>query len=665
MLTRPKLPKPKNVLIINDIPFKTEVENEEPFCSASNLGMFTSFRTGRVFVHNSTPVINYKGISLKDIHYTYLDYLIYGEGEIEENYDFCKEIKRGKELQKIQILDETFYVEKNVEGVTAETINKFAFYPLATHKDIYVSHRLFLQFSALLEEIKKVNPKLIIVTGKWSLFFLTGMSSFAETMGSVKDRKPLGALVKFRSSIMKINPVYTGIEEHILIPMWHPLNAISMPDKAPIMELDIQRIAYVYNTILEKGVSYYLVPPKKVYLGTSFFLVRRYCFYLLSQLDRGPIFLSVDIETLFKSVIDCIGITTSKDFGFCVPFATVDNPNLWTPEEEVKIWSWIKEILEHPNAKHIGQNYSYDCQYFYKLYGISVKPTHDTMVLHHILYNYLPKDLAFLASLYCEFYSYWKDDITATKETPEQRWTYNCKDIMYTLEVLEILLDILNNDPDKRLKELYEFQINDLEPELITTMNFGVKVDKEQKEELFVFFSDLLEKIRIKINDILGFEFNSNSTPQKKKLFKEFFGMELKMKKNKGRASTETCDAAAMKEYVEEYPMLQPFLTLLLEQAAIKVFTRTFLGMLLDEDDRARTQYKSAKTKTGRLASVKNVWGKGGNFQNLTTSGKLPLHYALEVLNGINTNDIEANEAWEEFIEGVIETMEGEYEDAV
>ena len=68
--------------------------------------------------------------------------------------------------------------------------------------------------------------------------------------------------------------------------------------------------------------------------------------------------------------------------------------------------------------------------------------------------------------------------------------------------------------------------------------------------------------------------------------------------------------------------------------------------MQLDDDGRARTQYRIAGTKTGRLASTKNVRGKGGNFQNIPEKGKFDLRYAVEVLD----DDVE-----EEFDDIIIE----------
>ena len=631
-IERAKNPKQKTVMLINDVPVKTEISLEEKFSASSNLNLLTSLRTGRVNVFNKTMVDNWKGILSTDIYTTYLDYTYFGEPELEKNYDFNQEIRKRKDLNLVIPAEDTSYLIKG-EPEVGQDLELIQFHKIEHQKDVYISHRLFLELTALLREIELVQPKLIIVTGKWSLFFLTGCTTLVQTAGNAKDRKPLGGLVKFRSSVMQPNEVF-GIKDTILVPIYHTVNASGMPDKVPIMELDIQKIGAMYHKIKEVGTSYYIKPPKEYILGTDINVVLLYLNLLKQKLDKKRTLLSCDVETFFHSLIDCIGITDSIDTGLCIPFATLGNPHYWSVEDEIKIMSALKEVMEHPNALHVGQNYSYDCQCYHKLWCFKIKATLDPMVMHHILYNYLPKDLAFLASLYCEFYSYWKDDVKATKDSPETRWIYNIKDICYTLEIALILIEMIEGIGGK-LEDLYSFQQDKVSPALDKTMNRGVRVDKDRKEELYVFFHSLMQDICDKINGVLGMEFNQNSTPQKRKLFSDFFGMTLKTKKG----GNETCDASAMLSYIEEYPLYRPLLTLMLEYASLKVFVNNFLGMKLDDDDRARTAYGIASTGTGRLNSKKNIWGKGGNFQNIPEKGKINLKVALEVIDDMEVGD--------------------------
>lgn len=653
MLIRALFPKHKDIMLINDVPVKGELAPRtkedtygDKFSAISNLGMLTAFRKGALDVYSKQTEL--PGITQKDIFTTYLDYSYYGEDEVEKNFDFCKEFRKRKELDPVE--NEVYL--KDIEGNL--------FYKLEHQKDVYIASRLWEQLQALLEEIRIVQPKFIITTGKWGLFFLTGCSTLTSNQGKPGEPKPLGALSKFRSSILPIHETFGTFHEHVLIPIYHTINAMTMPDKAYIMDLDIQKVCWMYQQSKSLGIGYYIRPDKEYIIGNTKEKALSYLNELLNKFKLAPTLVSIDIETFFMSTIDCIGFAYESNRGCCIPFASKDKASLWSIEDEVEVVTKIREVLTHPNCLHVGQNYQYDCQYFYKLWNIDVRPTHDTMVLHHLLHNKLPKDLAFLASLYCEVYSYWKGERDGTKENPETRWIYNAKDCCYTLEVLEVLLDILESTDDKELKELYSFQIDDLHPELVTTMNRGVRVNKDMKDSLHSFFKAMLDQVPDKINELLGFNFNANSTQQKKKLFKDFFGLTLKTNKKKGVGEVETCDAKAMLAYMEEEPLLKPFLGVLLEFSALGKFTTTFLGMKLDNDDKARTQYRITGTAFGRLASTKNVWGNGGNLQNLPEKGKLPIHYLLNLVQGSSTDDSAEDSL--EFIEAMEDNFGADYE---
>ena len=639
MINRPKFPKQKQVLIINDVPVKNEISNGDTFSAISNMNLLTAFIKGGL----NDPDKDANKIPYGSIGTTYLDYTYYGEGEIEGNFDFNKDFRKRKDLDDRLCLAEV------------------QFHHLPHQKDVYISDRLWQCLQSLLFEITSSKAKLIVTTGKWTLFLLTGCSSLASNTSKPSAPKPFGALAKFRASILQIHECWNIEHKHVFIPMYHTVNIISMPDKVFIFNYDIERICYVYNVIQEKGVEYYIVPEKEFIIADTKEKAFTYLDELLAVLDKGKTLVSIDIEPFFMSTIDCIGLTYETNRGWCIPFASKDNSSLWSIEDEIEILIKLREVLLHKNCLHVGQNYQYDCQYFYKLWGIHVNATHDTMVLHHLLHNKLPKDLAFLASLYCEHYTYWKGEREGTKEDPTTRWIYNCKDVCYTLEILLVLLDILEATEDSSLQDLYSFQMNKLYPQLVKTMNKGIRINVEMKEELYSFFKSMLDKVPQKINELLGFEFNSNSTPQKKKLFKEYFGIELKTNKKKNVGFVETCDAKAMLSYIEEYPLLKPFLMILLEYSAVSKFTSTFLGMKLDDDNRARTQYKITGTAFGRLSSTKNVWGKGGNFQNIPEKGKVPMYYLLQLVEDIESGD--SIEDSMEFIED-IEILEGaDYEE--
>ena len=629
---RAKFYRRKPVMIVNDVPVKAEVEAKERFSAASNLNLLTTLRTGRINPHNTSSVPGFKGIIATDIWPTYLDYSYFGEPDIEKNFDFKKELKKKKDLKLISPREEgeeeQYFVEKDLDYLTLKAIPKSTFYKLEHQKDVYISFRLKEQLDKLVQEIKEVEPKLIIITGKWGFFFLTGLVPLSKTLGNTKDRKPLGGLSTYRTSIERLHESFDIEHNCIIVGVYHPLQAIGMPDKVPFIELDYQKVGSIYQKICEHGVEYYDKKETKSILGTSKEIVLDYLDGILKELEEKPTLVSFDIETMYSATIDCIGVTTKTTEGLCIPFSKADEANMWSLEDETEIMVKLREVMLHPNCQHVGQNYSYENQFYYKLWGLDVQATYDSLILSHVLYNYMQKDLAFLASLYSENYVYWKDEIAPSVENPEQRWEYNIKDITYTLEVTKVLLDIIYSE-DESLMEFYKFQQLEVAPALNQIMQRGVKIDKEKKEKFYKFFSTLLIESEKKIKEAIGEpDFNVNSVQQKVKLFKDLLGIKLSKSKKSGN---DTTDSAAMKSYIENYPLYKPFLLLILEYQSLKVFVNTFLGMELDKDNRARTQYKIAGTDTYRLSSTKNVWGKGCNFQNIPSKGKIDLEITEQV----------------------------------
>ena len=331
-MDRAKYPKKKDVMVICDTPVQDEIKRGDKYSSSSNLGLLTSLRTGKLTNYSKESIKYEYGINSLSIFPTYLDYTYFGMEEVEHNYDYANEIKRKKDVK-----DEDNYVK------------------LEHQKDVYISVRLYNQFLALLEEIRAVEPKLIILTGKWSLFFLTGCTSLTQNMGTVKDRKPFGGLAKFRSSVMTPHEVF-DLPELIIVPIYHPINAISMADKKYIMEMDLEKVGWMYSKIKEHGVSYYIKPDKKYIIGTDKERILSYLDDLLVKLDKAPVLLSVDLETLYKCVQDCVGITDNIYEGLCIPFASVDNPLLWSFEDELEITLKLVDVLTHKNSRHVGQN---------------------------------------------------------------------------------------------------------------------------------------------------------------------------------------------------------------------------------------------------------------------------------------------------------------------
>jgi DNA polymerase I-like protein with 3'-5' exonuclease and polymerase domains len=224
------------------------------------------------------------------------------------------------------------------------------------------------------------------------------------------------------------------------------------------------------------------------------------------------------------------------------------------------------------------------------------------------------------------------------------RWNYNALDCMYTLEIAQVLENEISKTNTK-LQEFHKFQIEKVAPALVDIMNQGVKIDLEKKELLKTQLTELLASTQNTINYIVGEPLNINSPTQLKTLFKDLLKIELKIDK---KSKSESCASAYMFQYLNEYPEYKVLLTLILEYRSIGVFLRTFVNAEVDEDGRMRTSYNCAGTKTYRLSSRKNAFGKGANLANIPSKGKIDLKYSLAALE----SQQDSSDEDEEFISG-------------
>lgn len=289
-------------------------------------------------------------------------------------------------------------------------------------------------FLELVYSLKKLilenNPKIIIPTDKWSLYILTLVSELNEVMNTDKTIKLLGGINKYRSSVLPLSPFF----EHtaLVIPSYPPNYEYKEPNKSLIIKWDIAKIGRIYKNVTSKSledkvigglkvkvpvtitpnrpIEWYLTDTKNYIIGESIEIIASYYDKIREKLEQGPTFISVDIETKFKTFIECIGVTISTEEGLCIPLYTTENPTPWSEEAESLILFELFQLLAHPNAKKVGQNFAYDSQFILESFLVRLFPELDTMLVAHTLFNTMPKDLAILNSIVNDKYVYWKDD---------------------------------------------------------------------------------------------------------------------------------------------------------------------------------------------------------------------------------------------------------------
>ena len=263
--------------------------------------------------------------------------------------------------------------------------------------------------------LAEVAPKLVITLGKAPLVCLTGQTAIAKWRGS------------------RLTP--PGLPFTVL-PTIHPRTLVQQPDQKFILEMDLSRAYNIYtHRQVPRGYRFTIAP-------TFDEVVERLTdLYQTAERLRGTpnlLKLSGDLETR-AGHIACFGIAWSAEDAICIPHlvTATDNAFYWSVEDESHIVWLYGQLFHHPNILWVGQNYLYDCQYFYRHWGILPTKVRDTMVGHHSLYSNIRKGLDFLSSMYSQDHIYWKDEIKEwdPKIGERQYWTYNCKDACITYEI--------------------------------------------------------------------------------------------------------------------------------------------------------------------------------------------------------------------------------------
>lgn len=350
----------------------------------------------------------------------------------------------------------------------------------------------------------------------------------------------------------------------------------------------------------------------------------------LSQADRGTqLWLSEDIETK-AGFITCVGFADSRNFALVIPFIrpTASGVPLWdswwTQYQEAQIIHLLRRVNHHPNIHIIGQNFLYDTQYIQHWWGVTPHLTHDTMLVQNVLFPGTPKDLGYLASLYCEYYWYWKED---AKEWDDRHsgfddlLLYNGWDVLRTWEIAESQRTLLKHT-DLEPRAARKHYVNGL---CLRMMNRGVRIDTRRRGELKLDLADVAAQLERELLEIIPQDwikpvkkrtdkFWYRSTKQKAFLFYDFLGFKEVRTRKTGRP---TVGKEALDQLQKWYPAFTGLFRRLDQYGSVEN-TIGVLSSDLDADGRMRCSFNPGGTETHRLSSSKNVFGRGTNLQNLT-----------------------------------------------
>jgi DNA polymerase-1 len=295
----------------------------------------------------------------------------------------------------------------------------------------------------------------------------------------------------------------------------------------------------------------------------------------------------------------------------------------WSSEQEGELVWLLYKVLTHSHAEVVGQNIIYDSQYTWRHWHFVPRVVQDTMISQHSVFSDLPKALAFIASTYCDYYVYWKDEgkNILDEEDEGRNWFYNCEDCVYTDEAGLVQLNIIKS---MGLEHVHEAQQKMFWP-VLQAMQRGVKVDLKRRSELTVEVGDAIRSREEFLTNVLGHAINPRSPKQMHTLFYEDLKQPVVFTRpKKGEAARPTLNDDALQTIALREPLLKPIINAISDIRTLGIFLSSFLEADLDIDQRMRCAYniggsESGKSapKTYRLSSSENAFGGGCNLQTI------------------------------------------------
>lgn len=440
------------------------------------------------------------------------------------------------------------------------------------------------------EEIKTVNPNVIVALGNWPLHFLTGKHG----------------ITNYRGSILEGTGVANGRK---VVATYHPSFILrGMAREKPVMRVDLQRVRTqsAFPEIRRPQKDLILDPPPDLWAECK------------RHLLNGPI-IDFDIEGSGRA-LHCIGFTTDPSW------AVVKRTR--TPDDIRE----CKDILES-GVPLCAQNGMYDCSLleWHHGFGVIRHLAHDTMVGQYVLNIEYPKGLDFLCSIYTE-QPYYKDmvdwdAIHSGKQPIEDVLAYNAIDVWVTSAIREAQEKELRSDP--KFLEAFQFDMKKLHA-LWPVSARGVKIDTPKLEGLKKEIAGELHTVQLLLNAINGGPLNVKSNKEVPELLFKRLGVPSGKRTPTGQYKNddETLAASYAKCTNDGQRMA---IELIRKSRELRDIESKSLEVEFDDDGRMRCTYDPTKTDTRRLSSRKFYpTGRGRNLQNESTDPRIRSLYIAD-----------------------------------
>lgn len=419
------------------------------------------------------------------------------------------------------------------------------------------------------EEVKTINPNIIVVLGK-NAYTALGIYGTLDTHR--------GSILSFRGRkvIATYHPARFLYAREAGQFSWKPF------EKA-IFQFDIQR------AFTESGSRDLNLPKRNNYIVEDSNKLIQFITRWESRRDR----IAEDIESI-NHIPFCLSLCFDPSESISIPLFDHPYGKVRGRKDVARLWYIIDKLNNNRKFKIIGQNFKYDEPKLKKL-GLTFWKIHsDTSLKGHVICPEFPRNLAFLTSINTR-QPYYKNDYAefkAGKTSIESYMLYNAMDGAVTNEIdlaQEADLEELG------LTEFYyefEMRLHELYSALEET---GFACSEEVRHEIIDIWTKKVAATEIELFKLTGMHLNTASNPQVKLAFVE------RMKLPFRKSYDENSITAILGNHAKK-PEQKRFCKLVLQNRKDERLLSTTIASPTDYDGRMRTSVFIPATETRRTA---------------------------------------------------------------
>ena len=408
-------------------------------------------------------------------------------------------------------------------------------------------------------ELQTLRPNIVVPLGNDALYAITGKSGISKMRGS----KILGMGFKCIATYKPDDILY---QRGDVRGYWNKAIAV----------LDFKKIKR------ESANNSFVLPNRILHVAKS-----SYDFYEFIQHNANRRNPAIDIEAR-NCIPICIGISFDPKYGITIPLWNTNDISTIPTADIVNLWKLLADFLSTQDV--VGQNFGYDRDKIKRLGFIVRMLFSDTMLKAHAIHPELPKNLAYLTSIYTDE-PYYKDE--GMYEGSINDLMIGCaRDACVTKEV-DITMD---SDLDEiGTRDYYNNFLMPLHSLYAGMENRGIKRDEQLHKGLIKKYIEWDEQIRYELFQITGEYLNTGSPKQVAELLFDKWGLPR-------RAGTGEEELTALLNNNVKDPVKARGIELILRSRRVKKTINSYLYAPVDFDGRHRTSYFLC-LKTGRSST--------------------------------------------------------------